>query len=73
MGELDEWRRRRVCVTADLTVEAVEDLLAIPQGAVADAQHVLAASEQVGNKFVDGANRWLSHLLEPAGHLADIA
>ena len=68
--ELHQRRRRRVGVATDLAAEALEDLVAVPQRTVADAQHVLAPREQIGDELVDRADPRLGDLLHPAGHLA---
>ena len=55
---------------ADLAAESVEDLLAVPHRAVADTQHVLTSSEQVGHQFLHRADCRLGDLLDAARHLA---
>ena len=53
MSELDELPGARVGLVGEFAVEPVADLAAVAQGAVADAQGVLVAGEEVGDQLVD--------------------
>ena len=70
MGQLHERAGRRVAVVGDLAVEAVDDLGAVAQGSVADAQRFLTAGEEIGDELVDRPDPRRHHLLQATGHLA---